>query len=114
MHIRKAGLGLALISGLALAVQAPAVATAAPAKKAQEPRLATPSDALPNPAAEKQSALRERAWADVLSGEATPRQINGNTVVTGHVNNDGVADFTLIIADGGITASQYTNNEFLL
>ena len=52
--------------------------------------------------------------ASRAAGTISLSDVNGNTVVTGHVNNDGVADFTLIIADGGITASQYTNNEFLL
>lgn len=40
---------------------------------------------------------------------------NGTTVIQGHVNNDGVADFTLKIADGaGITAYNYTGDEFIL
>lgn len=40
---------------------------------------------------------------------------NGNTVVYGHTNNDGVADFSLVIADGtGITASSYIGSDFVL
>lgn len=38
----------------------------------------------------------------------------GNTVLSGHVNNDGVADFTIVIADGSISAHNYSANEFLL
>lgn len=37
-----------------------------------------------------------------------------NTILSGHVNNDGVADFQLIIADGGIRAYQYSTDEFIL
>lgn len=44
----------------------------------------------------------------VLSEQGT------NTVLWGHVNNDGVADFQLIIADGGIQATQYSSDEFIL
>ena len=36
---------------------------------------------MPNPQAEKQAALRQQAWADVLSGEATPQTISGNSVL---------------------------------
>ena len=57
-------------------------ASAAPqADKTNEPRLSTPSDALPNPTAEKQNALREEAIADVLSGEAKPQTVDGNSVL---------------------------------
>ena len=38
----------------------------------------------------------------------------GNTIVYGHTNGDGVADFMLVIADGTITAQQYTGDEFIL
>ncbi|WP_148220736.1 immune inhibitor A domain-containing protein [Xylanimonas cellulosilytica] len=40
-----------------------------------------PSDALPNPLAEKQAALREQAIQDVLAGNATVQTINGSRVV---------------------------------
>ncbi|QAY71544.1 immune inhibitor A domain-containing protein [Xylanimonas protaetiae] len=39
------------------------------------------SDALPNPIAEKQAALREQAISDVLSGKAKVQTINGQQVV---------------------------------
>ena len=81
MRTTAAGLlSLALMAGLGTLTQTSA--SAAPqADKTNEPRLATPSDALPNPAAEKQSALREEAIADVLSGEAKPQTIDGNSVL---------------------------------
>ena len=81
MRTTAAGLlSLALMAGLGTLTQTSA--SAAPqADKTNEPRLATPSDALPNPAAEKQTALREEAVADVLSGEAKPQTINGNSVL---------------------------------
>lgn len=40
---------------------------------------------------------------------------NGSTVLYGHTNNDGQADFALVIADGAaITAGDYSYDEFLL
>ena len=40
---------------------------------------------------------------------------NGSTIVRGYINNDGIPDFNLVIADGaGISASDYTNDEFIL
>lgn len=40
---------------------------------------------------------------------------NGNTVLRGHTNGDGIADFTLIIQDGAVTAQRYiTGDEFIL
>ena len=81
MRTTTAGLlSLALFAGLGTLTQMPA--SAAPqADKTNEPRLSTPSDALPNPTADKQNALREEAIADVLSGEAKPQTVNGNTVL---------------------------------
>lgn len=52
--------------------------------------------------------------ASAAAGTVSLSNVNGNTVLNGHVNNDRVADFTLIIADGAITAKQYTADEFLL
>ena len=89
MSMRKAGLCLALIAGLGVSTASlvPATATNPAAERLQkakppsEPRPDDPSDALPNPLADKQAALRKEAIADVLSGEATPQTINGNEVV---------------------------------
>ena len=40
---------------------------------------------------------------------------NGSTVLYGHTNNDGQADFALVIADGAsISAGNYTSDEFIL
>lgn len=39
---------------------------------------------------------------------------NGETLVCGHVNKDGILDFQVRIADGAITASQYAANDFIL
>ena len=52
--------------------------------------------------------------ASRAAGTIALSEVNGNTVINGHVNNDGVADFTLVIADGAITANQYSGDEFLL
>lgn len=53
--------------------------------------------------------------ASGTAGTLSLSDVNGNTVVTGHVNNDRVADFQLIIADGSaVSASHYTADEFLL
>ena len=52
--------------------------------------------------------------ASRTAGTLSLSDVNGNTVVNGHVNNDGVVDFVLIIADGAIAASRYTSDEFLL
>lgn len=52
--------------------------------------------------------------ASRAAGTIALSEVNGNTVINGHVNNDGVADFTLVIADGAITANQYSADEFLL
>lgn len=48
------------------------------------------------------------------AGTVSLSEVNGNTVLNGYVNNDNVADFTLIIADGAIGATQYSLDEFLL
>ena len=81
MRTTTAGLlSLALFAGLGTLTQMPA--SAAPqADKTNEPRLSTPSDSLPNPIADKQNALREEAVADVLSGDAKPQTIDGNSVL---------------------------------
>jgi len=76
------GLSLALITGAGALSLAPS--SAAPAdnqRSVEEGRSATAEHVLPNPAAEKQEALRQQAWADVLSGEAAPQTINGNSVL---------------------------------
>lgn len=40
---------------------------------------------------------------------------NGNTVLYGHTNNDGIADFSLVIQDGtSITARSYIGSDFIL
>lgn len=52
--------------------------------------------------------------ASGAAGTLSLSEQNGNTILTGHVNNDRVADFQLIIADGGIRATQYSADEFLL
>ena len=39
---------------------------------------------------------------------------NGNTVMYGHVNNDRVADFQLVIQDGSVRAYDYRADEFVL
>lgn len=83
MRSTTLGLSLALITGAgALSV----VSTAAQAVPAQqrsvgEAHSANSDHVLPNPEAEKQAALRQAAWADVLSGEAAPETISGNTVL---------------------------------
>ena len=82
MRTTNAGLGLAFFAGVGLLALPTAAATpAAPSQSAGEPQSANPTHVLPNPKAEKQVALRQEAWADVLSGEATPQTINGNTVL---------------------------------
>lgn len=61
VRTKAVGLSLVLVAGLAFTVQAPADAGPAPTKGTGEPQLATPSDALPNVAEEKQRALRQVA-----------------------------------------------------
>lgn len=39
---------------------------------------------------------------------------NGNTILSGHVNNDGVADFRLVIQDGSVSPYAYSSDEFVL
>jgi len=75
------GLGLAALLTTGLGITLPVTAEAAPPVGSPAPAPAAPSDDLPNPAADKQTDLREQAVADVLSGEATPRTVNGSTVV---------------------------------
>lgn len=52
--------------------------------------------------------------ASGAAGTLSLSEQNGNTILTGHVNNDRVADFQLVIVDGGIAATQYSADEFLL
>lgn len=66
---------------MTLAPTIPASAAPAQQRNADEAHSATSEHVLPNPKAEKQEALRQAAWADVLSGEATPQTINGNSVL---------------------------------
>jgi len=78
----NAGLSLALIAGAGLISLTPAgAAPAAQQRSTGESHAANGEHVLPNPQAEKQEALRQQAWADVLSGEATPETISGNTVL---------------------------------
>ena len=81
MRSTTLGLSLALITGAGALTLAPATAAPAANRSAEEARSANSDHVLPNPAAEKQSALRQQAWADVLSGEATPQTVNGSTVL---------------------------------
>jgi immune inhibitor A len=77
------GLSLALITGAGALSLAPASAAPAADNRgtAGEAQSATSDHVLPNPEAEKQTALRNQAWADVLSGEASPQTISGNSVL---------------------------------
>lgn|GEM_PF-3210376 len=52
--------------------------------------------------------------ASRAAGTVVLTEQGSNTVLLGHVNNDGIADFRLLIADGGIRATQYSLDEFLL
>ena len=82
MRSTTLGLSLALITGAGALTLAPAAAApAAPDRSADEAKSANSDHVLPNPKAEKQEALRQQAWADVLSGEASPQTINGNSVL---------------------------------
>ena len=82
MRSTTLGLSLALITGAGALTLVPATAApATTARSAAEARSANADHVLPNPKAEKQAALRQEAWADVLSGEATPQSISGNTVL---------------------------------
>ena len=92
MRLNKAALCAALVAGLGVSSAAvvPASAVSAAdhhqskaAKKnvKSEPRPDDPSDSLPNPLADKQAEMRQEAIADVLSGDAAARRINGADVV---------------------------------
>ena len=82
MRTTNAGLSLALIAGAGLISLTPAsAAPAALQRSTGESHAANGEHVLPNPQAEKQEALRQQAWADVLSGEAAPETISGNTVL---------------------------------
>lgn len=82
MRITHAGLSLALMAGAGLMVGPTAVgAPSGAAGGTSEAQQANSAHVLPNPKAEKQEALRQEAWAKVLSGEAKPKTINGNEVL---------------------------------
>lgn len=85
MRSTTAGLSLALLAGAGLialpSTGAAPAAPQAPAEPTGEAQAANPDHVLPNPQAEKQEALRTQAWADVLSGDATPKTINGAQVL---------------------------------
>ncbi len=81
MRSTTLGLSIALITGAGALTLVPAAAAPAPDRNADEARAATTDHVLPNPKSEKQQALRQQAWADVLSGEATPQTINGTSVL---------------------------------
>lgn len=83
MRSTTLGLSLALITGAGALSLAPSVAAAPAAshRTTGEAQSANSEHVLPNPEAEKQEALRQQAWADVLSGEATPQTINGEKVL---------------------------------
>lgn len=81
MRTTTLGLSLALITGAGALTLAPANAAPASDRSPDEAQSTTVDHVLPNPQAEKQEALRQQAWADVLSGEATPQTINGNSVL---------------------------------
>ena len=81
MRSTTLGLSLALITGAGALTLAPATAAPTVDRGAGEPQSANADHVLPNPAAEKQQALRQQAWADVLSGDAKPQTVNGNTVL---------------------------------
>ena len=73
MRSTTLGLSLALITGAGALTLAPSYAAPAPAHRSVgEAQSANTDHVLPNPEEEKQVALRQQAWADVLSGEATP------------------------------------------
>ena len=48
------------------------------------------------------------------AGTAYLANVNGETVLYGHVNNDGQADVMIRIADGAFTAQQYSGYDFIL
>ncbi|HRO15450.1 MAG TPA: calcium-binding protein [Paracoccus sp. (in: a-proteobacteria)] len=48
------------------------------------------------------------------AGTLSLLESGGQTILQGHVNNDGVADFTLAIADGATTPYAYSADEFIL
>ncbi|WP_134725062.1 calcium-binding protein [Paracoccus luteus] len=52
--------------------------------------------------------------ASGAAGTVVLSESNGSTILSGHVNNDGVADFRLVIQDGAISAYAYTADEFIL
>lgn len=52
--------------------------------------------------------------ASKAAGTCSLSEVNGETVFSAHMNNDGIADLTIRIADGAISAYSYTADEFLL
>ena len=52
--------------------------------------------------------------ASRAAGTCSLSEVNGETVLNAHLNNDGVADLTIRIADGAISAYDYTSDEFIL
>lgn len=52
--------------------------------------------------------------ASRAAGTVSLSEVNGETVLNAHINNDGIADLTIRIQDGAITAYQYSADEFLL
>lgn len=82
MRSTTLGLSLALITGAGALSLAPSAAAPQSAHRSVgEAHAASTEHVLPNPEAEKQAALRQQAWADVLSGEASPQTIAGNRVL---------------------------------
>ncbi|MBS2940277.1 immune inhibitor A [Nocardioides sp. J2M5] len=82
MRSTTLGLSLALITGAGALSLAPSAAAPQSAHRSVgEAHAANTEHVLPNPEAEKQAALRQQAWADVLSGEASPQTVAGNTVL---------------------------------
>ncbi|MEO9325247.1 immune inhibitor A domain-containing protein [Nocardioides sp. C4-1] len=91
--MRRTTLALGLVTSVTgLALMIPGASTAVPVASASpigSAGTAGPDEAsseagthvMPNPLSDKQTALREQAVADVISGAATPQQVNGTTVV---------------------------------
>ena len=55
------------------------------------------------------------AWSSAgTAGTLYLSERNGNTLLIGHTDNDGIVDFRLSIDDGTILATQYSSDEFIL
>jgi immune inhibitor A len=88
-------LGAALVTsvGVMLPTTANAAPPVDPAPAAKAHKSAAPVDDLPNPLEDKRRALREQAVADVVSGKAKPKTVNGSTVLkVGKTQGSGVSD----------------------